>query len=108
MKLMGISDKAANTIDGQIQATRALGWKFIEMRGVEVPGFPKGNFHDIPDEAFDIAVNKLAAAGIQVYCFGSSVMNWSKKFTDPFESRWRKSTGLSRECSGSAPHTSGL
>ena len=85
MKLMGISDEAANTIDGQIQATRALGWKFIEMRGVEVPGFPKGNFHDIPDEAFDIAVNKLAAAGIQVHCFGSSVMNWSKKFTDPFE-----------------------
>lgn len=85
MKLMGISDEAANTIDGQIQVTRELGWKYIEMRGVEVLGFPKGNFHDIPDAAFDIAVNKLQAAGIEVYCFGSSVMNWSKKVNDPFE-----------------------
>ena len=51
MKLMPISDEAANTIDGQIQATRELGWKFIEMRGIEVPGFPKGNFHEIPEAA---------------------------------------------------------
>ena len=85
MKLMGISDEAANTIDGQIQATHELGWKYLEMRGVEVPGFQKGNFHDIPDAAFDIAANKLQAAGIRVYCFGSSVMNWSKKVNDPFE-----------------------
>jgi hypothetical protein len=85
MKLMGISDEAANAIDGQIQATRKLGWKYIEMRGVEVPGFPKGNFHEIQNEAFDIAVKKLQAADIQIYCFGSTVMNWSKKVVDPFE-----------------------
>ena len=85
MKLMGIGDEAANTIDGQIQATRELGWRFIEMRGVEVPGFPKANFHDIPDAAFDIAVRKLEAAGIEVYCFGSTVMNWAKKVGDSFE-----------------------
>ena len=82
---MGIGDEAANTIDGQIQATKELGWKFIEMRGVEVPGFPKANFHEIPDAAFDIAAGKLAAAGIEVYCFGSTVMNWAKKVGDPFE-----------------------
>lgn len=82
---MGISDEAANTIDGQIQATRALGWKHLEMRGVEVPGFPKGNFSDLPAEAFDIVVHKLQAADIQIYCFGSAVMNWSKKVADPFE-----------------------
>ncbi len=85
MKLMGISDEASNTIDGQIQAMRELGWNSIEMRGVEVPGFSKGNFHDIPDAAFDIAIEKLQASGIQIYCFGSSVMNWSKKVTNPFE-----------------------
>lgn len=27
---MGISDEAASTIDGQIQATRELGWKFVK------------------------------------------------------------------------------
>jgi sugar phosphate isomerase/epimerase len=85
MKLMVISDEAANTIDGQIQASKELGWKFIEMRGLEVPGFPKGNFHAIPDAAFDIAAGKLAAANIQVYCLASAVMNWAKKVGDPFE-----------------------
>ncbi|HSY17310.1 MAG TPA: TIM barrel protein [Candidatus Acidoferrales bacterium] len=85
MKLMGIGDEAANTVDGQIQATKELGWKFIEMRAVEVPGFPKANFHEIPDAAFDIAARKLEASGIHVYCFGSAVMNWAKKVGDPFE-----------------------
>ena len=85
MILMGISDEAANTIDGQIQATRELGWKFIEMRGVQVPGFPKANFHDIPDAAFETVVEKLNGANIQVYALGSAVMNWAKKVGDPFE-----------------------
>ena len=85
MKLMGIGDEAANKIDGQIQATRELGWKYIEMRAVEVPGYPKANFHDIPEAAFDLAAEKLRAAELQVYCFGSAVMNWAKKAGDPFE-----------------------
>ena len=85
MKYMGIGDEAANSIDGQILATQELGWKYIEARGVEVPGFAKGNIHDIPDEAFDLVVRKLEAAGIGVYCFGSTIMNWSKKVGDPFD-----------------------
>ena len=85
MILLGIGDEGANTIDGQIRATQELGWKHLEPRGVEVPGFTKANFHDIPDEAFDIAIRKLEAAEIQVYCFGSTIMNWAKKSGDPFE-----------------------
>src|SRR5687767_12648177 len=85
MKLMGIGDEAANGIDGQIQAAKELGWKHIEPRGVEVPGYAKANFHDIPDAAFDLAVKKLEDAGIQAYCFGSTVMNWAKKISDPFD-----------------------
>jgi sugar phosphate isomerase/epimerase len=85
MKLMGIGDEAASLIGGQIEATRALGWKYIEMRAVEVPGFPKGNFHDIPAAAFDRGAGKLEDAGIHVYCFGSAIMNWAKKVSDPFE-----------------------
>ncbi|MRR38982.1 sugar phosphate isomerase/epimerase, partial [bacterium] len=61
MKYMGIGDEGANGIEGQIQATRDLHWQHIEMRGVEVPGFAKANFHDIPDEAFDLAVKRLEA-----------------------------------------------
>ncbi len=85
MILLGIGDEGANTIDGQIRATQDLGWKHLEPRGVEVPGFTKANFHDIPEEAFDIALRKLDAAGIQGYCFGSTIMNWAKKIGDPFE-----------------------
>ncbi|MEK7676217.1 MAG: TIM barrel protein [Verrucomicrobiota bacterium] len=85
MILTGVGDEAGNTIDTQIKATQELGWKFIEARNVEVPGFPKGNLHDIPEAAFDIVCDKLGNAGIGVYCFGSTVMNWAKKVNDPFD-----------------------
>ena len=85
MILTGIGDEGANTIDGQIRNTLDLGWKHLEPRGVEVPGFTKANFHDIPDAAFDVAVQKLEAAGVGVYCFGSTIMNWAKKVDDPFD-----------------------
>src|ERR1700744_4298711 len=85
MKLMGIGDEAGSPIDTQIEATRMLGWKRIELRAGEGPGFPKANIHDIPDRAFDILAEKLGEAGIEAYCFGSAIMNWSKKVGDPFE-----------------------
>ncbi|MBI3417098.1 MAG: sugar phosphate isomerase/epimerase, partial [Verrucomicrobia bacterium] len=68
MILSGIGDEAGNTIDAQIAATQKLGWRHIEARNVEVPGFPKGNIHDIPDAAFDIVVGKLNDAGIRINC----------------------------------------
>ena len=52
MYFTGIGDEAGNTIDAQIAAFKELGWNQLEMRNVEVPGFPKGNLHDIPDAAF--------------------------------------------------------
>jgi sugar phosphate isomerase/epimerase len=85
MILTGISDEAGNTIDAQIAAAQELGWRYLEMRGVEVPGFPKANFHEIPDEAFALAADKLQAAGLRVYCFGSTIMNWAKTVQTPFE-----------------------
>src|SRR5882672_8955084 len=85
MILLGIGDEAGSNLDGQIQATRELGWNSIEMRAVEVPGFAKANFHDISDEAFDLAVRKLESAGVSVYCFGSAIMNWAKTMETPYE-----------------------
>jgi hypothetical protein len=84
MMLMGIGDEAGGSLKSQIHATCDLGWKFIEPRGVEVPGYAKANLHDVPDAAFDIAAKEFEAAGIQPYCFGSTVMNWAKKVADPF------------------------
>src|SRR5579859_5038147 len=85
MYLTGIADEAGASIDAQIKATRELGWKYIEARVVEAPGFPKGNIHDIPDAAFDIVRSKLDAADIGVCCFGSGIMNWAKRVEDPFD-----------------------
>ncbi len=85
MHLMGIGDEAGSQLDTQIAAAQALGWKFIEMRGVEVPGFAKDNLHNIPDAAFDIVEGRLKAAGIGVYCFGSTIMNWAKTVETPFD-----------------------
>ncbi len=85
MILCGISDEAGNTLASQIQATRELGWKHLEMRNVVVDGFAKGNFHDIPEAAFERAVEELDTAGIRVLCFASTIGNWAKKIEDPFE-----------------------
>ena len=85
MILTGIGDEAANQLDGQIRAIKELGWSCVEMRGVEVSGFAKANFHDLPDPAFDQAVRALETSGVGVYCFGSTIMNWSKTINDPFE-----------------------
>lgn len=85
MFLSGIADEAGAHIDTQIKATNDLGWKHIEGRAVEVTGFPKGNFHDVPDAAFDIIVGKLKDAGLQINCFGSAIMNWAKTVETPFD-----------------------
>jgi sugar phosphate isomerase/epimerase len=85
MILLGIGDEAGSSIDTQIAATKELGWRHLEMRGVEVPGFPKANFHDIPDKAFEACVEKIQAAGLSVYCFGSTIMNWAKTVETPWE-----------------------
>jgi sugar phosphate isomerase/epimerase len=85
MNLLGIGDEAGSALDTQIAATQQLGWRYLEMRGVEVPGFPKSNFHDLPDKAFDRAVEKLTAAGLGVYCFGSTIMNWAKTVETPWD-----------------------
>lgn len=69
----------------QIRATRQLGWNHIEARSVEVAGFGKSNIHDLPEEAFKQVEKQIKDSGIQVYGFGSTIGNWSKKITDPFE-----------------------
>jgi len=85
MKLMGIGDEAGVRIESQIAALRELNWNYLEPRTVQVAGHPKGNFHDIPDPAFDAAVAQLEAAGIQPYCFGSTIMNWAKTLDTPYD-----------------------
>ena len=81
----GIADEAGNALATQIKATLDLGWKHIEMRNVEVPGFANGNLHDIPEAAFEIVCEELAKADLKIAGFGSTIGNWASKITDPFE-----------------------
>jgi len=83
--LTGISDEAGAALESQIRTTRELCWRHVELRAVEIPGFPTANVHDLPEEAFDRLVHRLEATGTEVYCFASSIMNWTKKVGDPFE-----------------------
>jgi sugar phosphate isomerase/epimerase len=83
--LTGISDEAGAGLESQIRATQELGWHHVELRAVEVPGFPTANVHDLPEKAFDRLTHRLEASGTKVYCFASAIMNWTKKVGDPFE-----------------------
>ena len=80
MYLTGFADEAAADLDGQISATLELGWRNIESRNIDGK-----NIHNMPDDAFDVAVGKLEAAGVRINCFGSEIANWGKKIADPFD-----------------------
>ena len=85
MPLMGIGDEAGGSLASQIRATRELNWDRIELRAVELPGYPRQNLHDLPDPAFDTVVRELDTARLQVHCLSSTIMNWSRRVQDPFE-----------------------
>jgi sugar phosphate isomerase/epimerase len=81
MYFTGFADEAAKDLDGQIAATKALGWDCIESRAIDGT-----NIHDISDAEFDIVCGKLEDAGVKVNCFGSCVANWAKKVDESFDS----------------------
>ena len=81
MYFTGFADEAAKDLASQIKATKALGWTNIESRSIDGV-----NIHDLPEDRFDQVVAELEAAGIKVNCFGSTIANWGKKITDPFDS----------------------
>jgi sugar phosphate isomerase/epimerase len=83
--LTGFADEAGAALDTQIKATKELGWSNIEMRNVQIGDFPAANLHDIPDDAFEAVVEKLAAESITINSFGSAIANGAKNIEDPFE-----------------------
>lgn len=80
MYLTGFADEAAKSLDGQIEATKTLGWANIESRCIDGT-----NIHDITDAEFDVVCGKLEDAGIKVNCFGSAISSWAKQITDSFD-----------------------
>ena len=80
MYLTGFADEAAKDIDGQIKATKALGWSNIESRNISGT-----NIHEISDVEFETVCGKLSDAGISVNCFGSAIANWAAEITTDFD-----------------------
>lgn len=85
MILCGIGDEAGVALSSQISATLSLAWSHIELRNVQIEGYPKANLHELPDAAFDRVACQLTEAGIRVQCLGSTIMNWAKRVADPWE-----------------------
>ena len=59
MYLTGFADEAALDLDGQIAATKELGWTNIESRAIGGV-----NIHDLSDEAFDEAASWRRPASV--------------------------------------------
>jgi sugar phosphate isomerase/epimerase len=85
MKLTGIADEAGNRVEAQIRAHQELGWDMIESRNLEVEGYAKGSFHEIPEAAFELAMEKLEEAGIGICGVGSTIANWAHGVGDDFQ-----------------------
>jgi sugar phosphate isomerase/epimerase len=80
MYLTGFADEAADSLTGQIEAIKALGWENIEARSIRGK-----NIHDISDEEFEDAYRELDEKGVRINCFGSTLANWGKAVSGPFD-----------------------
>ena len=85
MYLTGFADEVSPDLDLQINATRELGWKFIETRNL----YGK-NLAYISEEEFEAVQEKLANSGIRFNCYGSAVANWAKSILDSPESSYEE------------------
>ncbi len=73
MFFTGFADEAGKPFADQIEATRRLGWKFIECRAIGT-----GTLSTISEAEFEAMLGMLNASGIAVNCFGSGIANWGK------------------------------
>jgi len=76
----GFADEASKSIDGQIAATQAAGWRSIELRLVgDAP------YSALSDADFDAAMQQLGDAGIEIAGFGGAIANWARPITTDFQ-----------------------
>ncbi len=80
MHYTGFADEAAKDIDNQIKATKELGWSNIESRNIDGT-----NIINLPDDKFNVVVEKLQTAGVSVNCIGSEIANWGTPITQDFQ-----------------------
>lgn len=79
-RLMGFTDEAADSIKGQCEVVKALGWSNIELRTVN-----KKQIADLSEEEFSLVLDTLSKEGVSVCSLGSNVANWGQSILAPFE-----------------------
>jgi len=85
MYLAGITDEAGEAIETQIRVTQELGWNHLELRKVKVGDSKTAILHDLSDADFEKAAEQVEAAGLHVSCLSSTIANWGKCVTQPFD-----------------------
>jgi sugar phosphate isomerase/epimerase len=82
LPLSGLADEAADHIEGQIAAHRALGWDRIELRLI---GGKQAGSEALPETEFERAADLLTESGIKVSGFASAIGNWSRPIAGDFQ-----------------------
>ncbi len=78
MILAGFADEAAANLEGQIAATRALGWQAIELRSLDGK-----NIGDIAISEADAVRRTLDRHHIRICALGSTIANWGESIDFP-------------------------
>ncbi|GAB5525575.1 MAG: hypothetical protein Roseis2KO_34470 [Roseivirga sp.] len=80
MILSGFTDEAADCLEGQIKATKALGWSHLSARTINGQ-----NIHELSDQDFETICDQLEANDIKVAEFGTLIGNWGKAITSDWD-----------------------
>ncbi len=79
-RLGGFTDEAADSIEGQVEVLKCLGWSQIELRTVN-----KKQIADLSEKEFDHTLEVLSDNEINVMSLGSNIANWGQSILSPFE-----------------------
>lgn len=80
MILSGFTDESADNLEGQIRATKTLGWDYLSART-----FNGKNIHDVAEPDFEIICEQLAAKDIKVAEFGTLIGSWGKTISSDWD-----------------------
>jgi sugar phosphate isomerase/epimerase len=79
MFFSGISDEAGQSIERQIAAHRALGWRHLELRNIDGV-----NLTTVDEATFEKIFAAVQQAEMTVCCFSSQLANWGRRITNDF------------------------
>ena len=80
MIFSGFTDEASDKLEGQISATKSLGWDYLSART-----FNGQNIHDMTEYDFGIMCDDLDSNDIKVAEFGTLIGNWGKSINSDWD-----------------------